>query len=571
MLLDLWFWWRGELEESDLSKCATRVKLDWAAAIAMFVACVLVAAILSSQFHDPDAYQFVDRAVVGDLHVDPNHLLMGPIALGAAELLGAVCETCEVMTAFKWVSALFGALGCAVFVLLLNVSGVRNRRIVLLVSMGMIFSYNFTFALLAEEFFIVQLPFLLTALVTMVLAGKGWSHRESLVLGMICGASLALSALVQVNNAVTCVALGLWALYMAFRQSKMRSFLIGMAVSGVTVSIGGFWLGYVVAGPQADFLVWVLSYAGEPNALVNELYGVRWTVSSIVESMSRSGLAVAQTIIFGGDVPLILKSELFGYPLEFELTRHKFVLGVAGLVISIVGWLTVVFYVLKGVVSTRIVGICTVWILAFVAFGVYWNSNHAQYWFQLAPVFWLLVALILTSTFSRSADRSARAVHVSRAYLSWAGFTIVMAVLNVALSFGPKAFADVDRIKAEYLAIVSDGTLVVTPGWEQGWVGEANSGAGFKVINLMEEAVNESQWHGLTSLAVTVEAELDSGGRVFVNRLFDRDAYPLPWHDLYNAGWGRKRIADSLAGYCAIEAGVVGGITVRELERCGDR
>lgn len=489
---------------------------------------------------------------------NPNHLLMDPLGMGWVLALRSIDADFPALVGLKLISGISTVLSLLLFHCVLVESGIRSSTVRLLCVLGLFASRNFLTMAVSEEFFMLQMPLLIFALLQLT---KILTRASAPTYGnaAMLGGSLGIATAITINNAFLGVALVLFLLLSAttLRTGIRRALVV--AVAAVTTAAPIFLGAYALSDPGSGFVEWMIAYQGNEENASASLYGVSLTAGGVLSSLARLLLNTFTNILSIGYLGTVLKSMVFGTPLEIRFSVAKVALGSVLLLTIIALCAVLVRWLFHRWRSILLIRAALVWMAAFYAFNLFWNDSSDQFWFQNLPIVWLLFALF-------ASDRDSEKVDSWRHVLLIATAPILL-VLNTSQEIAPLRFQDVDRYARDHTELFEPGDLEIVPGWDDArWLALDERETQVKQINLMTAAMRPvMDTEHISRLRELVQARLAAGHRVFVARLYDRDQDPKPWDQLRKLGWPRERLQRELAGFNNREVAVIGGVAIREL------
>jgi hypothetical protein len=521
-----------------------------------------------------DALRVVRQIEDSHLIWNPNHLIFDPIGYVWFLSLQKIGFSLSALDSFEIISGVAAVVSVLIFHALLLEIGVRKLVVRLLAVGGLFASQGFLSMAVSQYYFMLQMPFLIGALyfaVRFVAEEKAGSNSALSLYGI--GVLTAIASTLMFNNVFLVAALGLmvglsWQGRMSLNFANTARVWGAAAIIGVPV----FVIGYVASGSSDSFFYWLLSYQGQSESSLNELYGIEWTVKGIVVSLARAcfNLFTASAIETAG-LGTAVKAIIFREPLEFIPETGKLLLTltlspvIAGTVLALVVWAA------RRFLNDKVSQIALAWISAFFLFNTLWSSSGDLFWFQVLPVIWLLLIIYLGAASSAPFDGSVENWGRGR-WKYWMLMAVVpgLLIVNTLQTVVPVSWTDLEAKNAEYLALMKDGDLEIAPGWDgYGWMRRDTGGPFTERITLMQMALQEkASTQHIQQLPVIVNNHLLRGKRVVIARLYDKDNGINPWYGLARLGWPRTRIQALLNNYCHKEIGRVDGVVFREVFVC---
>jgi hypothetical protein len=518
-----------------------------------------------------------------DVWLNPNHLLMDPVGYAFCKLLWGLGLPIETLDALKLISALSTVATLLLFHAVLIAAGVGSRWVRLSAVVGLFASRNFLTMAISEEFFMLQMPLLTAALLLLVKLELS-QYAKSWVPAAMLGALLGIATAVTINNVLLGVVVVLWLFFSAPDRHQGLLRTSSTAIGAVVVTLPMFVIAYA-ASDTDGFIHWLVAYQGsEGEGSPGSLYGISLTPAGIATSFARLALNSFTNLLSIGYLGTMMKSLVFGAPLEIAPQPLRFVLGVVLLLTAVAAVLLLAWWMLRNFREQRLVRVALVWLAAYYGFNFFWDDSSDQFWFQILPPLWLLIALFaqaglaqseLTrsgsaqSGLSQSGANPLATSAVTRQSGLWLLFVLAPTLLlaNTLQEVAPKAFQDIEAHAAQHRALLREGDLEIIPGWDDvRWIGLDGSNPRITQVNLMTTAMLPASNPGhIATLFPAVESHLKAGGRVIIARVYDKDQDPRPWDQLRKLGWSREKLQQQFSRYEVRPLATIGDTVFREL------
>ena len=502
-----------------------------------------------------DALVYTAHIEAGELVWNPNHLFMDPVAYGWCHLLWAMGFDIAAIDALKFISGLATLVSLVLFHAVLLQAGVANRVIRLLAVAGLFASRNFLSMAISEEFFMLEMPFLVLAL-WMLLRLPTLDDPGKLRFAAGIGAVLGLATAISINHIVLGIAIAAYLLLLGATTKQRLSLAALFGGAATMVCLPLFVMGYALSDAQAGFVNWLVAYQGSTENPLASLYGLSLTPAGIATSLARLGLNTFTNLMSVGPLGTIMKSVVFGSPLEMTVQPGRAVIGVL-LLFGIIATLALLALWILRHWRERVVQLGLIWIASFYVFNFFWDDSSDQFWFQLLPVIWLFFALFVSES----------KVAVSRYRFALMALLVpVLWVFNFAQEVMPRTFVDLPGLAAQHDKLLRSGDLEVFPGWDDiRWIQGPGGGLDVTQVSLMQGALNaKREPEVLERLAARIEAHLRSGQRVLIARVYDLDREARPWDQLRKLGWSRDQLKKTFARFDTRVIGTVDDIVFRE-------
>lgn len=514
-----------------------------------------------------DGLVYVRDITEGLLLWNPNHLLMSPVGYWWCTFLWKIGISITVINALKVLSGIASVLTLLIFYEILKELGINSRSLKLICVAGLLFSKNFLSMSISEEYFMIQMPFLLLTIWIFAHWMKARTEANKHIMAM--GTAIAMAIAIQINNLPLLLLMTVLFVMIELTQQRkisIRSFLSSSA--GFSLLIILFGVTYFLSGTNETILDWLSSYQGKTSNSVGMLYGLNWSGKGLAESFTRLLFNLVSNLIYVGGLGAILKNSIFMRPYDFRPDPVEVVLGaflfiMVLLLVAMIGvWL--IRYRTKNIFAR----FSLLWVVSYLIFNLYWNDSSDQFWFQILPIFWILLPLSYTATGCE--PRHYMPVVWRRIFRpSLLLFIIVsqLMFINTLFLVLPKSYVDLASKQEAHRIILRDGDLVILPGWDDlYWLSSRDNFPVHKRITLMELALKSAEGEeGMKLLPQIVAGQLNEGKRVIVVRLYDLDYTSRPWDQLRKIGWPREKIQDLLDGYRNKDVGRVGDVVFREI------
>ena len=511
---------------------------------------------------------------------NPNHLLFEPISYWLTVWGQCVGIDACGLNQLKVVSGVSTLLSLLIFHSILCHLGTSTIVRIFCV-VGLFASKNFISMAVSEEFFMIQMPFLMGALWFIVRYFHQDQQQKSFwyanPLATFCiGATLAVSIAITVNNIFLLMFLAfglLWTRDLPIKTRWLHGFYMG--VGAMVVGLPIFAFAYVFSQTDSTFFHWLTVYQGLEDNPEGDLYGVPFTVQGFLISFTRLGFNFFANFIEVGNLGSAFKTLAFGLPLDFKISW----LSVAGSLvlmsmIGLIGLALLVWFFRKGH-QQSLEKMLMIWVLSYFVFNLFWDDSSDQFWFQILPPLWILglLAARLTqpnATTKEATEQTASTTGLSTNSQQWTWVVSILGVsllvLNTSLTVGPKAFFEKDS-QSKHIAAIEENSLQFIPGWsEVYWLGVDKHHDKFEQQQLMHLALEATRnEEAMLNLPKTIHEHLASGKKVYMARVFDPDQYPRPWDNLRRLGWPRERIIGLLEDFEATPVQELNGVVVREL------
>ena len=524
-----------------------------------------------------DALRVVRQIESSDLVWNPNHLIFDPIGYAFYRLLSRYLADVTPLASFEIISVIATLVSLMIFVETLVRSGVK-RPVRMIAVVGFFASASFLALAGSQYYFMVQMPFLLGALylyVDFILKLRAGQSTGANLYGM--GVLLALASAVMFNNLLLVIAAGLAVgfVHTSWRRWELRNTLrlyVAAAAVGFPVFIGG----YIFSGTTSNLIAWLLSYEGAAVSRLNEFYGLKWTLSGVVQGIVKTGFNfILGSMVGCAGLGTVLSVIIFGQTYEFIPQWSKIVLSLMAIPLTMAMTLWILYFIFRRFSAEPAVRFLAIWLLAYVVFNFLWESHDAIFWMQTIPAVWLLLLLSLGAM--SEPVLIGNELILSRGVSGWrwkalAVFVSILLIVNTKNVIVPLAERDYYQKQSRHALILRDGDLEIIAGWDQQkWLTLSEEAPKVRRLVLMNMALAATEsGEAMQRLPELVESHLRSGGRVIVARVFDLDEDIMPWYGLQHLGWSRDKIQDLLAPFCNRKIDQIDSVVFRELYICGN-
>lgn len=233
-----------------------------------------------------DALRVVRQIEQGQLAWNPNHLLFDPIGYGLFRAMELASLGLSPLGTFELLSGVATLTTVWLLHELFRRVGADRAYVRLVATVGVFASAPFLSLALSQFYFMIQMPFLVGALLLScrLFLDEPDGRRGQLLLVSI-GALLGVATAILFSNVLLVLfgglALGLDrpSLWRWNARSALRVWY-GAALVGVPVFLAGYFLAQTSAGP----LTWLVSYQGDPDSHLNQFFGLRWSASGVAQA-----------------------------------------------------------------------------------------------------------------------------------------------------------------------------------------------------------------------------------------------------------------------------------------------
>lgn len=520
-------------------------RTDWTDALVWTLVPTVVLAAVDIGFVSGDAVKHANAFARGTWSLNPNHLLMEPVAAAWFRFTETVGLGATGPDQLKHLSILAGAVSVGLYrgtvaPMLRSSRAARNVSTAFLCS-----GYAFLALWISGEPIMLQMPFLvLSSLAVLHYAMRPGPSRAGAM-----GATFGVAGLFFISNWVVAAFVVFALLVWRGRQAGgwRPSVVEAASMGGGTLAVGSVSMlaGWRISRPSVGLLEWVTRYAGEvPTS--ETVYGVGgFQLDNAVKALARGVYGSAMAVVDVSPTVAAFRGEI---PVGPAAVLSPIVLLLAAAVLGFLAWR----YVSQQQERTPgLVAILAGWTLGVYAFGVYFNNSDDQFFFQLAVP---LAMLAGTTDWHRLPARM---------------YCVIAVMLILTWNYGYVAATQVfyprqDRL--EELATETRGAaLVVYPGHDEPG----------RLFHLLPDSVRSTRWSlmelsarhppesGLRKLTDSIRSVLRRGGEVRIINVIDDHPLEHPWKNLSAKGYGHGEVVRALesVGYLRV-AGDSGAFSV---------
>lgn len=499
----------------------------WIDGVAWAVAPALVLTVVGVGAINGDAIRHANGFATGSWSLNPNHLLMEPVAalwFDVAAALGWGDTRIDRLKLLNfWVGGLtLGLFRCCVAPALTDRRSYRNLSTAVLGGLQAFLVYW-----ISGEPILMQMP----VLVAVAIPVLDFAERPTARSAAWMGAGFGLASLFFVSNVVigASVFLSLTALGLVSTGDRGLDLRRGAAYAAGAVGVAGsgFAWGWMLSGSGQSLTAWVTQYAGRVP-VGEHLFGMgELSLASIVAGGARTVYGTVRAFV---EIAPTVDAVRGGSAWSFWSAAAPVV---ASLLV-----LAVVYCLARMVVRGRgRIGLTVAiggWVLGVLGFGIFYNNSDGQYFIQLAVPIALAVAAGLPD--ERENSRWAAAPSA----------TVVLLLLGIVWNASYISAAHVTYPRQERLeqlrTEVTSASLVVYPGSD-------TTGHLLHLLpdTLYEERLSLTTWayrhpgrEGLGLLADSLRSVLESTDEVRVVSVYGDVPEGQPWSVLRTMGYAQE-------------------------------
>ena len=523
-----------------------------------------------------DAQRIVTQIERSHLIWNPNHLLLDPLGYYFSVLLTKLGVTIDPLTAFELLSGVTTLISLLIFHAALLRAGVASPATRLLCVAGLFASHTFLTLAVNQYYVMVQMPLLMGVIYCYVdfigssRTGKP-DQRKLYYMGLLLAGAVA----VMFNNLPFAIIAGV---VVGFSGAGLRQwqprYTLKLWAGAAALGFPLFVAGYLLSGTDAGFITWLTAYQGDSSSRLNELYGLDWTVAGLAQATALVGFntllgATLATAGLGTVLKVLAFSESFEFIPSYGTIALSLLLAPA-VIAFVVG---VAWFALRRVLAEPMVRFLAAWIVMYLAFNFLWVAGDDIFWGQILPAVWLLAMMGQGVTPQVTFANTASTPSWGRGQWRWyalIAFVPALLIVNTLTVVQPMSDRGFYVKRQQHDELVRAGDLEIIPGWDQRkWMQLGEGAPGVRKVVLMNMAVaKEGTPAHIRRVPELVDAQLNSGGRVLVARLYDKDHDLMPWYALAEMGWPRQKIQDLLSGFCHKPIAEIDDVIFHEMYRC---
>ena len=518
-----------------------------------------------------DALYYASNVASGSVIFNPNHMLMDPIGLLASKFflnLGFLLETMDI---FKIISGLSAIISLCIFhsiLVELKVKSILIRycSVILLFS-----SRNFLSMGITEEYYMVQMPFIMLATLFSIKWIQNKSHNNEYFIYII-GLCLGVATAIALNNIFVLFFIGIYLGFNSDLKFYRLSTTFATWVSAGTILIPLYIAAYLYSSSDLDFLQWFTSYQGKSENPTEVLYGLEFTIKGILISLSKLIYNLPINFIDVGGLGTILKSAVFSITLEYKPNFTKIIVSMLMLLLFIILLALFIHWSFKLFRQFKLVQFSLIWIFSYLVFNFYWNDSSDQFWFQILPIIWIMF-LIMSGVTSYSETKLPQAIFKEKTTNIFIPvLTCILLTINSINVMYPLTFETVDDKRNEIKMLIQENDMEIFTGWDNmQWMKPDESFPEYKRLMLMELVLGTNKDNfKIEHLPELIKAHLEKGHRVIISRLYSKDHEVRPWDNLRKAGWPRKRIIELLGIFKHEEITQIDGVSFHQIRLTND-
>lgn len=483
-----------------------------------------------------DAVKHANRFERGILMLNPNHLLMEPVAKLWFDLTVSIGAEMGGPDRLKMLDILVGSVSLALFRGLIPHQLVTSRTRANLATAALGGGFAYWSLWLSGEPIILQLPALVLAAHFLV----EYVRKPSLRSAALAGACFGVATLFFISNSAVVLALTLSLMIWESRHTESGRDLRGASIMLATwslVCLGGFTLGWLVASPTEPLHTWVLLYKGAVPA-GQTAYGLSpFSLEKLLTAVARSGYGAVMALV---DISPLVDAARDRDGLDLTQAVRGLV---ATTTLAVLGYLCLRQWTdnrySKGIFWIAIIG----WTAGVLAFGIYFNNSDDQFFVQLSVPVAVLVASAPVTNSTRRYVLSAAGILI----LSW----------NAGEAWRTQIDYPREERMRELESVVSESDVLIYAGHDEAehllhLLPDSLDKNGISLMLFAEKHPPESR---LSALRDTVTRLLRTGKSIDAISIIGADPDDHPWGLLEGLGLPHDRVEELLRELGAVPAG----------------
>ncbi|MCW9014609.1 MAG: hypothetical protein OQL06_12570 [Gammaproteobacteria bacterium] len=516
-----------------------------------------------------DALYYASNVVSGSIVFNPNHMLMDPIGILASNLFWAIGIEIEIMDVFKIISGFSCVVALIIFHSILLEIKVKSLLIRIAAITLLFSSRNYLSMAITEEYYMVQMPFLMLALLySLRWIGYQSTGTKSNYPLYIIGISLGFLTAIALNNIFVLFFIGLYLGFVNNNKSYQLAptFTVWAFASLILLPL---YLGaYFYSSSNLGFHEWFFSYQGKSENPTEVLYGLELSVKGVLISISKLIYNMPVNFVDVGGLGTVLKSHIFSIELEYNANYFKIIIGTFVLLLFVIFLLLLTYWSILLNRHFRLIQYSLIWVASFLVFNFYWNDSSDQFWFQILPVLWIMILIMLGLTEYSEDNKILNNFSHKSVQAVLPAFACLLLVMNSLNVMSPLTFENIEEKYKLHKSLIQENDMEIFTGWDNmQWMVTDESFPKHERLMLMELALETNKDSVIMkNLPTLIKSHLKNGHRVIVSRLFEKDHEVRPWDNLRKAGWPRSRIISLLEEFDYKILTKIGGVSFYQLE-----
>ncbi|MEX2284963.1 MAG: hypothetical protein WEE89_20920 [Gemmatimonadota bacterium] len=483
----------------------------------------------------------------GGWHWNPNHLLLEPLGAWWQGTMTRIGLQRQQPDQLKVLSIVAGAATIGIFRFGVAARVATGRLAANYATAWVALASGFSRLWISDETHMAQMP----ALALFATSFIAYMRSPSLLRAVAIGVFAGLSSLFFISNVLVAVCaasfVSVWHFYAA-EPKRAVQFFAGVAIG--TMATAGLCLiaaSTVVASDQG-LLSWLTSYSGGGDSRVTGVYGADLTVRGLAVSAARAVYGSSSSVVDISPVVEIVRDDLAWSARAVTNVAAYLAAALALLVASIAAWQN-----RRSPPARTALLLVVSWVVATLAFAVFWNNSDDQFFFQLALPLGTLIA-----SAHHYASPSRRRLLASLALLPLAFNAFAMAALI--------RYPRQERVAMLERALDGAG-LVVYPGMDElhqlfFFMKDDAPDRRLAITSLAAQRPAA----GLLQLEDRVRSTLSKGQRVDVIEVFDVPRNRNPWKFLRDLGYTQDNVSAIIHRFpVATTSSKVGPFSVRSI------
>ena len=463
-----------------------------------------------------DGVRWAEPIETHHIEVNPNYLLMEPIAVAAYSAWEALGLPRNGTQFQKYCDVFVAILTLLLLNLCLKSIAVPDifRRLSIVF---MAFSYNFFYLATSDHIKVITSPFLLLTIFYLMHYFRSRRSTALIWAGFFMGLSIC-----TLVNAAAWFGLLVPLLFVMEGPTLLDRIKVAgiFGFSATAPALVVFVTSYLLSSPEKPFLSWLTSYGS--NVATQEVGFGGLNPLTIGRAIS----AIIKNFAFSGDLGPAVKALVVGTSLPQISAVVLLLNAVAFLAISWmllrVTWWAICSWRRLAKDDVEILLTMVTAVLGYFVFGLVWNSSEEEFWFQITAPIVILLAMFMKSRLESAVSTGAVAV------------AMVLVILNTLFAFAlPRHAYPYFKYVDELSAVLGTRNLLIYDGSEpmNGLVYGIKLKASPHTIGISSSLDK----HGydlrktLAFLDLEIENTKAAGGNVYVLDIFAPQSTSHPW------------------------------------------
>lgn len=515
--------------------------------LCVFLCVALTYMLLIAEVPVDDEASFVGRVARQALRFDLAYPWLLPFLQLVVDAFESIASPLAVLKAVNVISA---SAGFSIFALTLRRSGLSTFVACMTILFAAL-SFNFVSLAPTGHPKMLSFPFLCGALHFAV----EWERQQGLRVRkplVFSGILLGIASLFLVNSLVV-TPFGVMVIFLRqkFHASKELWSAVNDAVIWAFLAVGVFLLGLLLAalvqGLHLENLGHLLeskSASGGSSENLTVMFA-RAVFATVFGIIGLQGMGSTIRAVMAGLVDDYAK-------VVFGLLPSLLAFVLVGMTLSWVYFRAITLLVIGR--TLKPIGFPLAFIVGFVVFGIFWQLNEAEFWYQIIAPTYLIASLVVSSPLGRRI---------------FAGLLVFVVLYNLLYFSIPRRNYPLDSYRESAASRYTANDLVLYFSAYPGRptfsfiAGGVRSKVSVDELFLRDRAMSAL----ILNLGLSIDRSLQTGGEVHVFEIFDEDNWDAPWLSLIGKGFDRRAFMAEMHGrYCIERLGEQYGLKVWSIE-----